>query len=132
MGISRIIFENLSMIARIALLPFDSGNGPIRSAEISCHGPEGILWGCSGAFFLCCIALFLWHASHPFTYFLTSVSSAGHQYCHRINSSVLNTPGCPAMGKSCNSFMISCLSLGSGGMYSFPSAYRRLSSSLNR
>jgi hypothetical protein len=42
-GIRRIIFENQSMMASIALCPFDSGKGPIRSTDMSSQGPPGTL-----------------------------------------------------------------------------------------
>jgi hypothetical protein len=42
-GIRQIIFENRSMMASIALCPFDSGKGLIRSADMSSQGPPGTL-----------------------------------------------------------------------------------------
>jgi hypothetical protein len=42
-GIKQIILENRSMIASIALCPFDSGKGPIRSTDMSSQGPPGTL-----------------------------------------------------------------------------------------
>jgi hypothetical protein len=42
-GIRWIIFENRSMMASIALCPFDSGKGLIRSADMSSQGPLGTL-----------------------------------------------------------------------------------------
>ena len=41
-AIRMIILENRSMITRIALNPFDSGNGPIRSINMCSQGVVGI------------------------------------------------------------------------------------------
>ncbi len=51
---SRIIFENQSMMTRIASLSPDFGSGPMRSMLISSHGAEGTGKGCSGAAFFPC------------------------------------------------------------------------------
>jgi hypothetical protein len=42
-GIRQIIFKNRSMMASIALCPFDSGKGLIRSTDMSSQGPPGTL-----------------------------------------------------------------------------------------
>src|ERR1700732_5237575 len=47
------------IITRIVFHPFDSGNGPIMSQEISSHGQVGIVFGCNGAVFLPWLALVL-------------------------------------------------------------------------
>ena len=38
-------FVNRSTTTRMVSNPFDSGNGPIMSTEITCQGPSGISFG---------------------------------------------------------------------------------------
>jgi hypothetical protein len=115
-GIRWIIFENRSMMVSIALCPFDSSKGLIRSMDMSSQGLPGTLCRCSGFALGCRDALFHWQVSQPLTYFFRSVSSVSHQYCLPISLFVLKMPGCPATGALWVSWRTSCRILGSGGM----------------
>jgi hypothetical protein len=70
------LFPCLSTMTNIALYPFDSGNGPIRSHEIICHGRSGIRLGHSGACRFVRSAFVLWHRSHAWQYFVMSSAHA--------------------------------------------------------
>ena len=48
-GTASIFLENQSTMTRTALLPFDSGSGPIMSTETICQGLDGTLLGTRGA-----------------------------------------------------------------------------------
>ena len=93
-------FENRSMITRIMSFPFDDINGPMRSILIIAHGSVGISLGRRGAFFGCQFGLTVWHTWHALIYVSMSCFICGHQNPRVINSNVLATPGCPAVGTS--------------------------------
>src|ERR1700756_1717388 len=62
-----------------ASFPCASGSLVIKSAEICSHGRLGIELGINFPAGGCGIILFLWHLSHPSTYFFTSLVTPGHQ-----------------------------------------------------
>ena len=113
----------------MASILFDLGNGPIMSILMSCHSPSEIFNGWSSPAFLWCYTLFCWYLTYPWTYFLTSSLSPGHQYVLLISSCILCCPGCPISAGSWCSLRISSLRSLLFGMYILPSMYTTPSSS---
>ena len=89
-----------STMTRRAFIPFDSGNGPIMSMEMVCHGCGGISCTWRGAAHLCQSDLFCWQRMQPLTYSVISLFIRGHQNCLLTSSCVFSILGCPSSGPS--------------------------------
>ena len=122
-----VIFVMQSHTTKIELYPWASGNLVIKSVEIWAHSFSSALSGIS--FHASVQFLFLWHASHPSKYFLTSLVTPGHQKFLVTNSVIFHCPPCSPTSISQCSWITSALSFLSLRTYTFPSLNITLSSS---
>jgi hypothetical protein len=95
-----------STTAIMASMPvLATGKCVMKSMLTDSYGRAGTGNGCSRPIGLSFIALFLWHLSHDFTYFSTSLYILGQYTCPCIARYVLSILRCPAASWwSCNSW----------------------------
>ena len=77
-----IILENLSMMTRMALNPFDWIMGQMRLMKMCSQGVVGIACGQRGLCSFSWWTLVCWHGSHDCTYYLTCARMRGAPNSH--------------------------------------------------